>query len=303
MKPHGLTVEKPHHLPGDHHGAIACKNCGTVFSGNYCNHCGQSSHVHRVNWHYIWHEVPHSVWHVDKGILFTLRQLFTRPGHTIREFLDGKRVNHYRPLALILLLGAILTFILHSFDVHLAEMGQNTMGLEIKGNGSERANQFQHEANAFVEKYRNLFQIALLPVTSLFTWLFFRRKGLNYPEHLVTNTFLANISLILTIVGILVFKMAGGTPSAYSVMMSVTVLISLSFTITAYIQLFRGQLKPFFIGLRVALASLCSLLVAGLVGGIIGAVYAVLVLKGDTAREAAAQKQKSAVEAPLSTKK
>ncbi len=282
----GLTLEAP--------SMTTCKNCGNHFAGHYCNHCGQRADTHRITWHYVWHEIPHSVWHLDKGILFTLKELFSRPGYTIREFLDGKRVNHYRPLALILILGGILTFILHGLDIHLAELGQNSLGVDVKTTGSKTLQQFQLDLNHFIERYQNLIQIALLPLTSMYTWLLFRRQRLNYPEHLVANTFLANIALVFSIVGIVIFKVVGN-PNAFSVIMATMTLISAGWRCWAYAQLFRGKLRPLAAVLRAAAANLCSFLSFLLLVGLLSTTYVYFFLKKDIRNEI--QQQKTATPA------
>lgn len=38
-----------------------------------------------------------------------LRQLLTRPGHTIREYIRGRRVPHFKPVLMIMILGAVVT--------------------------------------------------------------------------------------------------------------------------------------------------------------------------------------------------
>ncbi|MBC7891121.1 MAG: DUF3667 domain-containing protein [Sphingobacteriaceae bacterium] len=292
----GLTLEAPP--------KIACKNCGTPFAGRYCNHCGQRADTHRITWHYIWHEIPHSVWHVDKGILFTLKELFIRPGYTIREFLDGKRVNHYRPLALVLVLGTVLTFLVHSLQVDMMEETQKAMR-EVTGlgeGGSQRVQAFQAEVNAFAEKYRNLIQIFFLPVTSLFTWWFFRKKGLNYPEHLVTNTFLMNFSLVVSIGTILLFKAVGGSTAAYSLVQSLGMLVALAYTMWAFVQLFRGRVKPWSAALRAAGASLASMVAVIVLAMLVGIGYALFVLVPEAKKQKEVQRTTPAVHAPLPKK-
>ncbi|QOG00887.1 DUF3667 domain-containing protein [Flavobacterium sp. MDT1-60] len=37
--------------------------------------------------------------------------MFTRPGHSIREFIEGKRVKHFKPLWLVAVLGALYGFL------------------------------------------------------------------------------------------------------------------------------------------------------------------------------------------------
>lgn len=65
-----------------------CKNCNHNFKGNFCNNCGQTANTHEINFTSILHEIQHGIFHIDKGILYTSKELFRRPGHTIREYLD-----------------------------------------------------------------------------------------------------------------------------------------------------------------------------------------------------------------------
>lgn len=242
MKPTGLTAEKTTHLPGDPHGPISCRNCGYVFAGNYCPQCSQRADTHRITWHYIWHELPHSVWHVDKGILFTIRELFTRPGYTIREFLDGKRVNHYRPLALLLLLGALLVFLSQSLGVRMSAQVQQTFS-DAGDSPSAALKAFQSEVNQFTEKNQTLISLLTIPVTSFFLWLFFRKRSLNYPEHLVANTFLAVVSFFMSLVLIVLIKLLGGTMAGFAAAFGLISLASFGYHIWGYLQLFKGEMR------------------------------------------------------------
>lgn len=55
------------------------------------------------------HDLPHAIWHVDRGVVFNIIQLFKRPGYAIKDYLDGKRKNFYHPLAyMLLVLGSML---------------------------------------------------------------------------------------------------------------------------------------------------------------------------------------------------
>lgn len=102
--------------PPGHH-ASACLNCGTALADHFCAHCGQPAATHRFTLrHLLLHDLPHSVWHVDKGLLYTFRQMLTRPGLTIREYLAGQRARHFRPISYLLLLiggSALLISALH----------------------------------------------------------------------------------------------------------------------------------------------------------------------------------------------
>src|SRR4051812_48133830 len=87
--------------------ATHCKNCGLDYTGNFCPNCGQKAATHDIDSKYILHEIPHAIFHIDKGIFYTIGQLCTRPGKTVIEYIKGKRIQHYSPIAYILLLSAI----------------------------------------------------------------------------------------------------------------------------------------------------------------------------------------------------
>jgi hypothetical protein len=297
----GVKESSTLHVPET---TVACKNCGHRYEGRYCPACGQRADTHRINWHYIGHEIPHSVWHVDHGIVFTIKELFTRPGYTIREFLEGKRVKHYRPLALVLLLGAVVTFVLHSLDMSLMEETQRSMR-EVTGDvsgGSARVNEFQARTNAFAEKYMNLIQILMLPVTSLFTWLMFRKKGLNYPEHLVTNTFLANVGILINLVTIFCYKWIGGTAGTNSVIQSVSMIAGFVYTMWAFSQLFRSKVGAWGASWRAATATVLSIISIGLVAVMIGGLYGFLVVAPELRKQKEAEATKAATHAPIPKK-
>lgn len=67
-----------------------CKNCDNTFEGNFCNNCGQSKDTHKLSMHYIWHDLQHGIFHFDNGIFYTIKNLLTKPGVSIREFIEGK---------------------------------------------------------------------------------------------------------------------------------------------------------------------------------------------------------------------
>lgn len=53
-----------------------CKNCGHQFELEYCNNCGQKASVKRIELKWLLDELPHAIWHVEKGFLYNVKQLF-----------------------------------------------------------------------------------------------------------------------------------------------------------------------------------------------------------------------------------
>ena len=99
--------------------AKTCINCHKTFEGKFCNHCGQKGDSERLTFHSVWHDLQHGLLHFDKGIFFTIKELFSRPGHSIREYIEGKRVKHFKPISLVIVLATIYGFLFHYFHINV----------------------------------------------------------------------------------------------------------------------------------------------------------------------------------------
>ena len=83
-----VAADTLENAPGGPPSQHACLDCGAALTDRYCAHCGQPADTHRITLkHLLFHDVPPSVWHVDKGIVHTFWQILTRPGLTIRGYL------------------------------------------------------------------------------------------------------------------------------------------------------------------------------------------------------------------------
>ena len=98
---------------------IICKNCNNSFEGKYCNMCRQSADTWRITWRELTHHLPHAIFHVDRGLLHTVKGMTLRPGEVIRGYIDGKRVQHFNPLLFFILLGGIAGILFNMAHVKL----------------------------------------------------------------------------------------------------------------------------------------------------------------------------------------
>ena len=168
--------------------SIACKNCSSIYNGNFCPNCGQSSHETRINAHYFLHDIPHSIFHVDGGFFNTLKMLFSKPGLMIEEFLEGKRIRYFRPFGYVMVMTAVSTFLTKMLEWSKYQLLQtNTQIIPVKNYN-------------FFEHYFSIFIFLMIPVASFVTWFFFFNKKYNFWEHILVNTY---ISAQLNIIWIL----------------------------------------------------------------------------------------------------
>lgn len=169
----------------------SCKNCQTAFTGKFCPECGQEATTHKINLHFMWHDIQHGLFHMDKGILFTIKELFTRPGHTIREFIDGKRVKHFKPISLVIVLSTIYGYLYVHF--HISEVSEITTT-----NEGLTKNQLT-EINNFLGSHLYLFELFALNLFALASFLVFNKQRYNFTEHLIMNAYLAGQRLFISI--------------------------------------------------------------------------------------------------------
>ncbi len=132
---------------------MICKNCKYDFEGNFCNN---------------------------------IKELLTRPGNSIREYLEGKRKKHYKPLAFVFLMPALYTVIKYLIDIETL-LGGFVSGIiesinETETNVPETLKLLNWLANNYA--YSTLL---FVPFFSFASYLAFKKSKYNYFELLVLN--------------------------------------------------------------------------------------------------------------------
>jgi hypothetical protein len=144
--------------------------------------------VDRINLPNLLDEVSESVFQVNKGFFFTIKELFIQPGLSIKEFLNGKRKDHFKPIAYVLTLSTL--YFLISRITH-----QNTwMDDLIQGFTSAESDYNSGiQVPAILTWFSKNFAysaLILLPIFSLTSYLMFFKFRLNYLEHIVINSYI-----------------------------------------------------------------------------------------------------------------
>ena len=172
-----------------------CLGCHRALAGPYCAQCGQPASTRaRITLTDLLHDIPHSIWHVDHGVLYTLRELLARPGATLRRYLAGERTRFFRPLALLLLLSGLTSFLIFALNVDLLSLAPPAT------DDSAQARELARRSlaiNRLVFKYFGWFTIAMLPVYAGLSWRLFSRLRLHFAEHLLVNAFLLSAAVVL----------------------------------------------------------------------------------------------------------
>jgi len=196
----------------------SCQNCNETITGNFCANCGQKTSVHRYSFKYfIVHDLIHGFWSVDNGFIFTIRALFTRPGHSIREFINGKRVGYFSFATLLVIILGVSHFVGEYSQVKLSDLMP------------ESSKESMNVIEEFTKNYPKTALLLAIPFYSVFSFLWFRKSKLNLTEHFVLNSYKAIaesiIELIFTIITV-IYTSQKGLMTIYSFVMFCSIVYS-----------------------------------------------------------------------------
>jgi hypothetical protein len=193
-----------------------CKNCSQTYRGHYCSNCGQTAETHKLNLHYLWHDIQHGLFHFDSGITYTAKQLFTRPGHSIREFIEGKRVKHFKPISLVVVLATTYIALVHLLHIDLfVKTDQNTVS-----NTHINIEQLKE----WLTSHFAWITLVSIPLHTIGTAICFRKQGYNFIEYFILNTYKASQKLYVALLFIPIFYHYSGTPAVYTITQTLLII-------------------------------------------------------------------------------
>ncbi|SOD14348.1 DUF3667 domain-containing protein [Pedobacter xixiisoli] len=169
-----------------------CLHCDYTIDENFCRNCGQKR-FKRIDRKYVIDEIQYVLIHTNKGFLYTVKNLAKSPGGTARRFIEGDRVNHYKPILLTFLLSGISAVI--SFKI----IGLATIMKEFYT--SQHMNSpFMNDYMAISTGYNAFIMLGLVPLFALTTWIAFHKWKANYYEHVVMNAYILSTYTLVSIV-------------------------------------------------------------------------------------------------------
>lgn len=222
----------------------ACANCLRAIDASdqhFCPACGQPTPAHRIDWRFVAHELEHNVLQMDRGMLYTLKHLLFSPGQLIRDYIDGRRARHVKPLFLITVSAAFVVFAtsyLADGDVMQATFDQATSGLRNAGNPAFDPTPIARAfgvANAWMNHHFAAVTLMLLPIEALaFRLAFWRWQRLNYPEWMVITAVITAQTLIVWGASIALRRWFPGASSW-------ALWLTMAYGVFSLMQFFAGQ--------------------------------------------------------------
>jgi hypothetical protein len=213
---------------------ITCKNCNHQFEGKFCNNCGQSADTERLDFKFLLKNLHKNfLKYFHKGIFYTSRQLFTRPGHSIREYIEGKRVQHFEPIGLLIAFAAFYGVLYHTFGINIfSGLSDNTLDgkLDLRG------------VSNWITDHFAVVNLLFVPVYSIGSFITFRKQGYNFYEHIYINTFLASQRLLIRIATFPLLVILDGTENIF-LFRDLLILADIVLIVWSYKQFFNKLTK------------------------------------------------------------
>lgn len=209
-----------------------CRNCGEIASVNYCSHCGQDVKVGRITFATLSNELSESILKVNKGFLYTIKELFIRPGKSIQAYLNGKRKKHYKPITYLLILSTVYFFI-SSITGYNTWMDEILSGLYSGFNDTGSEMELPAAITWVIDNYAYS-SLLFIPVFSLASYICFSRYKVNYVEHIVINCYITGQQAILYALFSLLI-----TGLAYEPLEMLSVAVAISYTFWVFFKFFK----------------------------------------------------------------
>jgi hypothetical protein len=208
---------------------IKCLNCGDTTDSKYCPNCGQKTSTTRFSLRNLFtDDIVTSVFELEKGFFYTLRQLLIRPGHAVRAYVEGKRATYYNYFSLLFLIVAVDILLQEFSQIRLSDLYQESIKSET----------FLDFVDKLNNEYAKAFVLGMIPVYAGVTFLLFRRANQNFAEHFVANAYRAALELFLGLF-ITLSTVFISNIEIFTIISQVIAIVALAYSIVFYFQYFR----------------------------------------------------------------
>ncbi len=201
----------------------ACKNCETMYRGDFCPACGQSAQTEKFTFKSVFSNVM-NVWGLgSRSLPRTLFYLLARPGYMIGDYLEGRRQPYFPPVKMLFVMATIYALVGHTVSLGSEEeaaspdtvavktkekegngktsisIGTASVSLQENGNNEEeQLNDNQRQVFEFMGAEKNRAVILLVFHSALalaFSMLFKKSKNgkrFTLPEHFYAQMYVAS---------------------------------------------------------------------------------------------------------------
>ena len=168
----------------------------------------------RINMPHLFHEFAHTFWHLEKGFLYTFKELARHPGSMQRNYLSGYQLRYQKPSSLFAISGTVCALALYLIYKH----------------APDQSHQY------FYKHYYFFVQAAMLPFYAMITYIVFHSRDLFYAEALVMNVYMIGfMSVFIVPINLLSYFLPNNIISLLEV------IFLLTYNVWTYLNFFNGK--------------------------------------------------------------
>jgi hypothetical protein len=180
-----------------------CRNCGELSTHEYCRDCGQKKY-RRIDRKYVIEEFEYATIHLNKGLFYSIFCLIKNPGKTAREYLNGKRVNHYKPILLAFVLSGVVGLLYYWFPDVNKIVSETSF---VDSSNPPAFKKINIEIANFTTKYYSWITLISIPYFAIISKRVLRKQPENYFEHFVLNSYIQCLYALLSLLTFPLFLM------------------------------------------------------------------------------------------------
>jgi len=150
-----------------------------------CNVCYRQIKRERLTLKFLFNDMLKNMFNLERGLLFTILELFKNPEVVINDFVQGERYRYMNPFRFLIVYASLYALVVSVFGFSIEGMiemqEENPLNLSV------------------LKEYSNLMILANVPIVAIGSWLAFRPAKLNYAEHLVVSAYAYSFMTIISI--------------------------------------------------------------------------------------------------------
>lgn len=224
---------------------MKCKTCDFQLEheAKYCSNCGSKIVDERLSWKGTWEEFIGPFFNWENNFWRTFFGLFTNPKDVLEAYITGARKKYFQPFSYIILYATVAVFFYKFFPLEIITDYSEGFTRELStSNSSAKVPKF--DMKNYMESlmsYYNFFVLLLIPIYAFSSYIIYNKKGHNFFEHLVFNSYIqTNLGFISLVLQVILINVLGMNFGVYSILF---LFIFIFFTIYIFKKLYNQNLK------------------------------------------------------------
>ena len=248
-----------------------CKTCGNNNMNKFCPDCGQKLLAERITIKSISKNAFHSIFNLEQGFFYTIKELILQPCELINNYLNGATKKYHNPIGLsifLMTISVVVMALLIDGEAYVDSI-VDQMRTMMTQMGVPFDEDVFRKTMKIMQNFYTVLPLIFIPGFALFAKLFFSSKKMNFAEHMLVFIY---SSCIMALIGIFTNILYAIFPSLLEYMMIFSFpiwIFSLYYVIRSFYK--QSHLKSIIYGTLIfILAYISFLLVSVLLGLFIG---------------------------------